>query len=168
MTNHQMKNFLTAIKESLQARAGAGDVLEDVTSSRVYLYISPANPDDPLIWILPIGERSVALKDQYDYSEMGAEIAVCVKKDRHENLSDVYVEMMALTDAVKNVLIDNAQLICDSFPDGVIRHDETPQIEVRYTHGTLMSEGAGSGEYINGELTFRINMIRWEGVPSLG
>ena len=135
-------DFVKAIKEALVARAGVGDLLASVTSSRVYLYEAVKGAALPLIIIWPFERRNEAAAGEYRLTRMEAEVNVYSSFADYD-IAASYETGVELGVKAERALELNARLITASYASGVIMSGGRIQVETVEPFRAVVPGSAG-------------------------
>lgn len=125
-----MYRYITALQEVLKAKAGAGELLADVTADRIYLMEAPKSVVLPCIVIWPFDRTNIVTGHTAGYrlTDMDAEVNVYVEWNEYEKMASL-TAVTQLGDKVERVLLDNGRLKCTLYNNGFIMKGETVKIE---------------------------------------
>ena len=125
-----MYRYITALQEVLKAKAGAGELLADVTADRIYLMEAPKTVTLPCIVIWPFDRTNIATGHTAGYrlTDMDAEVNVYVAWNEYDKMASL-TAVTQLGDKVERVLLDNGRLKCTSYNNGFIMMGGTVKIE---------------------------------------
>lgn len=125
-----MDRYIKALQEVLKAKAGAGELLADVTADRIYLIEAPKSVTLPCIVLWPFDRTNIATGHTAGFrlTRMEAEVNVYVEWNEYDKMASL-TAVTQLGDKVERVLLDNARLKCTSYNNGFIMSGERISME---------------------------------------
>ena len=141
-----MNRYLTGLQEALQAEAGAGELLADVTADRIFVHRADRDAELPLIVVWDFQPKNIRIAHgaHYRISEYRAMVNVFCALSKDAAHSTQWTSAIQLLEKMEAVLLDNPFLKTTSYVNGLIQEGDRLRIESSGLYEATLPEVAAA------------------------